>query len=411
LGEIEVDNSGLVHAYGFVAAGILAVSEGDALVAVQNSGEIIADGAYAIGIQVRTLGDINIVNDGTIAAYGGTYGTGISAATDHGALYITNTGGIEVVAGDATGISASGGGSIDVLNSGEIVADSAYASAVGISVFGSFGDTYVGNAGSLSVYGGYAQGLSVRASGYAANAISNSGSILAVGDKGATGIFILSGGDADIDNAGTIAATGGIYATGIEASSFGRSDVSVSNSGSIEVDALTSVGISVGSRGDASVVNSGQIDALGTHGYAGGIFASSEGTLVVDNSGTIDAASAYDRAVGIHVFLSGNGGGSASIYNSGDIHVAGVDHAWGIFAGANSGDIYAYNAGTIDVYSGSSLAVGILLSAKYGDVAVVNLGDVAAASGGFGAAGIYAFASEDRAIDIANGGSIVRKQW
>ncbi|KFN50081.1 hypothetical protein [Arenimonas composti] len=473
--NVTVDNSGTVLSLSNgTAIGIAA--EGASSVDVIGTGDVIAasyTSGVAIGIYAVSPGDVNVDWDGGVVAYAvGDQAVGIFAASGYGTTSVNVGGplvayseyasahGIRAIGVDvdvnasgtidvdgynlAVGISAVGSGTVDVTNSGDIVANvrfdtanefGGYHYAFGVLAYG--GAVTVDNSGLIDVTGDVSNGI--YAIGGSAVSIVNSGDIYAgtlFGSYYGTGIFATSlydGSTINVGNAGHIGAYGYYGAVGIEARAGGAgSSVSVSNSGDITAFQYAKYGngaagiVAVGD-GDVSVDNSGLIQAL-SGGQTNGVLAASfNGDVSVVNSGDIvaisDYSSKYYSANGINAFSQF---GSASVDNSGTVYATSTKYGYGYAAfgimsagdtGAsvvNSGDVtamakYAYGIVatsangdvTVDQTGGASLTVGnldsvvaygIVASSGQGDATVTNAGLVDVTSGDFA---LGAFASAD----------------
>lgn len=421
-GAATVYNDGKVAASteAGLADGIFAAGE---TATVVNSGSISADGyAWAAGIEAQGDSTASVVNTGDINANAtafalgdpeagtpGVYGRayGIYAAGGDGGVTVDNQGTIAVTGALATGIHAygSGGGNVQVVNSGDIVAgDASSLYATGIRAVSAQPDVDVSvdNSGSVNVEGGYLFASGILALGEAGATASNSGTVNVASDAGFYGAFgiqaISSQGDALADNSGLITVSSGEWPT-VGAYASGAT-ANVSNSGQIDIDA-TFIGygaVAVSQAGTAGVTNDGAISIDTASGAAIGTLAEGAAGATVNNTGTIDITAltdtfgiigtsstgdvSVDNSGAITVFsdtpFNGNSNGisvaamgDALVDNSGVLSVAGGKYATGISASSEAGDVLAYNSGSITV-DDAKYATGIQAVAETGDVLVAN---------------------------------------
>lgn len=421
-----VSNTGDIYAAGTYGFGIYATG-GD--VQVDNGGSIEAQGYFASGIYTQATGDTTISNTGDITAgmiyeyngylYGSLQATGIHAGSNYAGTHtqVDNAGdisvtgyagatGIEVV---ATGEGASGG----VGNTGTIYASqySKYGAGAAGIVVSADGDATIDNAGSIvAVSNGSAYGAMALSFNGDAN-VTNSGDISAysVGSAkyyGAYGILAASqNGSAHVDNSGTINVVSdylGFGYTGMGIRASGLDGATVTNSGSISVDAKYAYGIYASAGAGDVVVDNAEGGLVDVYSYASigfGVLAlTGQGDIEVGNDGTIDVY-AYGQAVGI---FARPGEGDASVRNGGDILVeSGGGTAVGIFARADYGSIDVANDGNIEAYAGAGAAFGILGSGEYADV--TNTGTIDATGYAF-ASGINVYGLYD--ASVVNEGTI-----
>lgn len=393
------------------ATGIFAYSS--AAATVNNQGSITTDAAAggAGAMDISAYGDVSVINDGPVDAYGtGVHDlTAVSAYSVHGQVSVDNqaAGTITAAAQDGTAMAlyASAYGDSTVGNEGTITAYSANGAATGVIAYAYQGDASIGNNGGISATSGSGQAVAL--------------------------IATASHGDATVDNAGTVSATGGQDQTvGIE--SYGAAGSYVTNSGS--VTAVSGSGSAIGIQaqsaydGYATVQNSGNIQ-VGGYARAVGIDAYGGDGSVVENSGhvgaTADSAGAIDA--------SAYGVSDRSIYDAyvsngslGDIVVSadspdGNGFAVGVYASSGSlGRVY--NDGAISASASSDHANarayaveeqgfdGTALLINGGDLdaqATVGVGGTADARGAYvhaGTASIFNHASIG-AVAISDGGT------
>lgn len=474
-GDLAIDNAGDVSATGTYATAIRGKSyEGD--IAIVNSGALDVDAGeggvgidaqggavrvdnsgaitifaeeYGHGMQVRSQGDVEIVNDGAITVdivYGGEkYGPGLGSAsgitvwsegegsnvslTNHGDMRIgslsgasgimvrassddldgttqvTSTGTLRVFGGSGvgTGIMASDNGDVAIDNSGDLYVEGVL--AMGVAAYSNAGDVVVTNAGDISTTGlFFATGI--MAAAYAGDAsIVNTGAIT-VEDSGKYGPPVVSVVSTDAD----AAAVYGPITTGIMGRATGN--LTIDNDGAVTVrSGRNAIGISGTADGRVSIDNAGAIQVEGDNGIADGIFATGA-EVMVTNAGDI-AATGYDWAVGIEA----QGDELVTLTNSGALTIEATGYlgqAFGLYATGGTGGVSVTNSGALAVRG--DYATGIEASSQ-GALAITNAGDLAIGGtfdNGYGsyftdyvATGIRATANyEGGAITIANSGVI-----
>ncbi|MEO6154896.1 MAG: hypothetical protein ABIP16_04120 [Thermomonas sp.] len=422
-GDVSISNSADVTAISYLglADGIFASG---ADVDVSNSGDITATSVYgnwAAGIEAQATDLTSVDNSGSIYAYTGVAGAhayGIYATGD--VVEVSNSGNIEAQGYYATGIEARGDSSITITNDGDIVAGSAYYSAVATGINATSinpdGEIAITNNGSIAANGYFGgTGIAATATGIGGSAsITNTGSIYASqyssNGYGAYGMVASADGDASVVNSltGTITAytpgvAGGAIALSFagDANATNAGDIDVygyqgadgivsfaqngsayaANTGTIEVGSgYTGHGIDVGGLEGATAVNSGTI--LADAWYAYGINANSgNGDVSVNNAGSIDAiyTGTYSGRNAFGVFAT-SVQGDVSVVNSGDINTNITRQSVGIFGRSDYGDVTETNSGTISAYSYLSTAVGMFARADYGTAEVDNSGSVSAES-------------------------------
>lgn len=375
-----------------------------AVVPPSQPGDTVVDNSAAIATTCNTdcivLGgtatnaNTHITNSGALTADSSDANnpvvlTGIGGAATGGGVAITNSGAITLgstsTARDGWGIQATGDFA-GVYNTGDI-AVTASGSAIGIGV-NAPGDVVVTNSGTLDLHGttgpskyGPTAGIAVFG-GDGSTFVVNRGDITVNG----TGNGILAssdGGAVDVDNGAAITVAGGKYATGISVAS-NTGDVTVANSSTITVDSTTSAtGISVITGGSADLYNAGDI-----------IVSATGNNLPAPQLAALGPAS---LTAGIYQSAAGD----AYVTNTGDITVAVTyGDAAGISANAG-GHLVVDNSGALDVTSTYGTADGIFAYATVVDV--TNSGAVSA-TGGTWAAGIEAQATDG--VSVQNIGTI-----
>ena len=389
-GDIGVSNTAALM-YG--ATGIVAFSaNGDA--AVGNYGVVNATSKYqATGVDARALGDVTVVNGGSLYANGDKYAFGVYASAGTGDVMVSNKAGADI-------------GFYSYLGRG-----------FGVLGVSSLGDVMVSNAGSIEGYA-YGQSAGVFAVALQGDAgVSNSGSIdVTTGGNVAVGVFARADyGTATIVNSGSVHASDfqpGSYYTGYSAYGlFARGDqAQVGNSGAISVDANASgTGIAASSLYGTLVSNTGGSIAVTAMGYATGIDARSVyGNVQVSNASAISVAAEIYGGVGINGY---SGDGNVTIANSATLTAASVyGDAGGIVAGVGSlyGNVTVTNAGNLSASTNgnTSVVAGVYAASLYGSITVSNssAGHINA-TGGMVAAGVST-QSYGGAVVVNNAGSI-----
>uniref|UniRef100_UPI00131E32A5 beta strand repeat-containing protein n=1 Tax=Rhodanobacter sp. L36 TaxID=1747221 RepID=UPI00131E32A5 len=386
--DITTEGASGIHAYGSTSANV--TNDGSINTKVTVPG--------AEGMDINAYGDVTIINDGPITAYGtGAYDvTTVNAYSINGKASIDNqySGVINATAqdGNAIALTANGGSAANATNEGVIIANSVNGNAVG-----AIAEAYVGDAN-----------------------VTNSGRIDATSTNSqAVGILVSSNiGNSTIINFGQIsAASGQDSAIGIEANS--ALGTTISNSGSISANSTSGSAFAVSAstnNGTSSVSNSGAIQANSAYGNAYGIWAhATSGGTVVNDSGAISATSIYAQAVG--VLASSDAGHATADNDYSTIYAHSSSLAIGIEAtsgGAGSLD----NASTVDNHYGSIVAkstggavVGVLAQTTDGIVTVTNsgsiIGKLTGAGGEYGisasATGILARSFDGNATVLNNG--------
>ena len=394
--SLTIDNSGSLEAQGYYATGIEASAYGD--IGITSSGSIVAgyataEGAFysalATGINANSGGEgaaVTITNGGDLAAVGFYGASGIAATSggQGGTVTIGNDGHIDVLQGNKYGYGAYG-----IFASGD-------------------GDSVVENGGSISV-GSEGKAAGVAALSFAGDAqVVNSGDIqadsAALLQYGATGIVAFgANGTATVENSGSVSATaaGILYseARAVDAQALG--DVTVANSGSLYADGKYAFGVyAISGSGDLAVNNaaSGEIGFYSYYGRGWGVFGvATQGDVDIANAGAISGY-AYGQSAGVFASASQ---GDAKVTTSGDIAVAsGTGVAVGAFARANNGTAGVTNSGDIEATSGYA-AYGVMVRGK--DTVVTNSGDISA-EGYLASIGVFATGTNSNTIN--NSGAI-----
>ncbi|MFD0986635.1 autotransporter domain-containing protein [Methyloligella solikamskensis] len=357
-------------------------------ITLDNSGDLTSPDdrgirAYSRGsnsaVSVTNTGDID--SDRT-AIYARTSGT-------NSTLYVSNSGHLTVGYSGiwaVTGVGGADGGSITVINTGDMDLESPGV-ALDANSYGTGSTISITNSGAIA---GARYGVNARATGDdAAIDITNSGELRAVNDAAnlnfrAFGIDANAYGEGsgiDIVNSGDIRASGPEgYAYGINAESRDNdSAVHITNSASIQASAPDGEarGINAETDGDRSsieMVNDGDIDASADD-YATGLYARSTGNeseITITNSGNVRASTSSTDyyATGIFAYTTGTNS-SITIENSGSVYAEGM-LSTGIYVYSqsanpttitNTGEIGAssnlaidvYGQGTSDIYNAGTI--------------------------------------------------------
>ncbi len=389
-GDIDVSNTASLY-YG--ATGITAFSaNGEA--AVGNYGTVKAASGYqATAADVRALGDVTVINGGSLYADGLKYAFGVYATSGAGDIAVLNKAGADIgfnsYAGRGWGVFASASqGDVYVGNLGTIEGY-AYGQSAGVFAVASQGDATVNNTNGISVVSAnnVAVGVFARANDGVATVV-NSGDITAVSGNSyyagysAYGVF-ARGAYAQAGNSGNITATGNYTATGIAARSQYGTTVTASASSQIHATAnYVAVGIEGRAEdGNVAVTNAGGITATGASGAVGIQGYSANGNVVLGNTGHVAAASATGIAIGVTGYTMA---GDTTVGNSGLIEAAGDIGSYGILAQSYYGNVVVNNTATGDVEAtGGATAIAILANAIDGDATVNNAGVIHAADADF----------------------------
>ncbi len=427
-GSAAVSNSGyiLADSYDGVAAGVFALAGyGDVAVSNAAGGSITADSTYGRAYGVIGSGvDVDVVNDGDIAAIGYYGAAGIEV---YGEDLVTVSGSgsaLAIAYGNARGINASSGdGDVSIASGGEAFAASLLYDAIGIYAYSATGDVHVSNDGKAIGYApkGLADGIFASGANVTVESGGN-GAITAAGDTWAAGIEAQGSMSVAVTNAGGISVRTigvseafGVYAGG------GDGGAIVDNSGTILVQGYDqATGVYAHASGGVGIDNSGTVYAgyMADDGY-GNIYSSSyalalfgvsggEGAAVgIENSGTLHAIS-FGASSGAEARSLG-AGGSATVTSSGDITAVALStggSAAGLVAAAD-GDATVDNSGTVLAYSGG-IAYGALAVAFNGDSSVTNSGDITSIHTGYSYYNAYGIvsASQNGGASADNAGGI-----
>jgi outer membrane autotransporter protein len=473
-GDAYVGNHGSIQAHASAlgaitgARGIQAYGNHDSIVTAEGAsivavGDVDKWGAgRATGIDARGHSAVDVVNDGSVVAYGHSRGysynayethysvagtTGIYAGAGfYGSVSVTNNGDIAARSvGDdtitffnggagATGIDTYAKYDADIVNAGDVaaVADSelGIVTAYGVVGHGKY-STGVSNlagasivasatAGSLysDAYGGrsFAAGVRVFGSGMQQGTVYNAGSIAASATVAADG-----GANANRSIATAYGASVGAYSSILDGSVVNRGDISAG--ASADFGYATAYGSFVQARYHADTSNEGAIAATASasagDAWAVGSFGFAlHGTLYVPCDGyTCDYSNAVYTPDAGETTLSNGGdiaaaahaaGGTAHAYGAVAIggFAAGITNAGHIGADADGGDAFAYGSLVNSLYGGSTLGnSGAIAARARGDaanatgVSIIAHGDGTATVDNSGA--IAAFAYGDGAVATA----------
>lgn len=412
-GDIAVSSTALLY-YG--GTGITAFSgNGDASIGNYGSVDVISQ-YQATAADARALGDVTVVNGGSLNADGMKYAFGVYASAGTGDVMVDNKAdgqiGFYSYVGRGFGVlGVSSQGDVTVTNEGGIEGY-AYGQSSGVFAVALQGDASVGNSGSIDVTSGgdVAVGVFAR-SDYGTATVVNSGSIEATSGYGyyngvaAYGV-LARGVYAQASNSGSIAASGFYSATGLAARSYYGTVVSTSATSDISATSeYVAIGIEGRSEyGDVTVANGGAINATATGMFSGavGIQAySGEGDSAAGSTGHIVVTADYGMAIGLssYAYL-----GDAIASNGGQIEANGGYGAYGMAVQSGEGTATASNSGSITSTSGY-MSVGVIAEA-YGDITVNNTatGHIEAA-GGNAAIGVLTY-SDAGDVVVNNAGSI-----
>jgi uncharacterized protein YhjY with autotransporter beta-barrel domain len=410
-------SSGIFYSAG--GDGNSAGSGGAVSVVNQTNGNITTSGARAHAIYAQSIGGGG-GSGGGAGALVGVGGTG-AAGGNGGSVSVENYGQIQTSGQDARGIYAqsigggggdggnssgavavggkgsgtSGGGTVNVLNRGTILANSHAIFAESIGGGGGSGGSSSGwfSVGGSGGGGGNASTVSVDSAGQLQTIEANSSAIFAqsVGGGGgnggnsvAVGAFgsVAIGGDAGTggngSNVNVVSQSGKIETFGTNSHGiFAQSVGGGGGNGGYAVSAAASPGVSVsigiggtgGGGGLGDIVNVGSHSDITTHGEnSHGIFAQSVGGG--GGSGGFSIAVSFSTGVGGALSLGGSGGagndakavtvGTLLTPISGNIETFG-NHSYGILAqsvGGGGGDGGFSMAGTLTVDGGAALSLG-----------------------------------------------------
>ena len=310
------------------------------------------------GIKVESGKSLTIDGTGSLYANGGYYGAGIGGGYDGDAGEITIIGGyVEAISSFyGAGIGGGYGG-----NGGKITIKGGTVKAVTENDYGAgIGGGVNGNCGEITISGG-----NVEANGEREHCVG-------IGGYGTGGTITISG------STTVVKASGGTYGAGI-----GSYSISISK---------------YGDNGAEIIIEGGNITATGGS-YGAGIGGGNDGsggTITISGSTTVVNASGGGKGAGIGGGNDGNGGtitikggditarggnsnrGAAGIgggYNSsggtitiegGDVKAYGGNGEYGQYGGAGIGGGCDGSGGTINIYGGTISATGISYSAGIG---------------------------------------------
>ena len=393
------------------AIGIQADSPKD--IDIFNYGDILAQTTtgFARGIQAQATGflaEVSVENSGDITAtsFAGGSAQGIRAIASRGYTSVTNTGTISASSTNSNALSivAVGQYGVDVINSGDLSADTG-ALAYGIYANTRFYDAYVKNTGDISTHSTFASTSGIYAKGGNYAVIVNEGDITVLADNsvGYGAYAYALNYDAIIDNSGAISVTALGDSTGLFAKSI-EGDAYIYNTGEVSISSQNGISYGVYAsafQSSAYITNYGDVSASSQFSDASAIVAVANNVVAVTNTGVLTATSGYGDAIGI-VVASNNG--LAYVENSGEISASSyAGNAYGIYADSDFGNVAVYNDAQMTVTSTYGSAYGIFAQANYGGAKVINSG-VLNVSGDDFAAGIFVFAQDG---DYASDGNAV----
>ncbi|WP_028840447.1 autotransporter outer membrane beta-barrel domain-containing protein [Thermomonas fusca] len=301
-GDIEATSTATAY-YG--ATGILAFGANGSA-SVQNSGSVSASAAgilysEARAVDAQALGDVAVINGGSLYANGEKYAFGVYASSGSGDLAISNTASGEIgfysYGGRGWGVfGVATQGDVAIGNAGDI-SGYAYGQSAGVFAVANQGDAKVSSSGDITVASGsdVAVGAFARADNGTAS-VTNSGDIEATSAYAAYGVMVR-GKNAVVTNSGSISAEGYLASVGVFAS--GSTSTTVNNSGSIHASAG---GLNVGvlfADVAGNVLNNtgaGVISASGDEGYAFAVAGGSAGDTINNGARILGAVSMYGGA-------------------------------------------------------------------------------------------------------------------
>jgi len=323
VGNVVVVNNGSISALNAGGADVISASSSDGTINVFNGGYIYGEGVFQFGIDVAA--------SGADAADGAN---------------VTNNGGIVMVGDNAFAIDASASaGTVNIVNNGSLTTDGD--NAIAINADTTTGGVIIVNNGDITTGGGLANGDGA----FGIDAVSSSGAVAVVNSAGAT---VTTSGDG--------------------------------------ADALRAYS----DTGTVNVVNAGDIFTSGANAY--GVYAYGDGAqaVTVTNSGTINTTG--DQSYGVYAYS--DGGGAVTVSNTGSISTDGAD-AEGVYAySSGAGTVSVTNSGTIATYGDS--AYGVYAESSTGAVSVTNSGVIS--TDGAGSIGVGAFS--DGAVTVTNSGAV-----
>lgn len=447
-GYINLNNSGDIKTKGEDAEAIKAWSNGGALT-VTNTGTLTTRSVFARGIQLSSGGNfkdeedrnhaahiggnINLTNDGVIDTTGegsdaiALWSNGGDVITvNHKALTTKGKGarGITLNTGDSKGgeeddgYKAFKGGTVDLINHGDIKTSGDDATVIRLGSNG--GNIVAINNGSLDSTGNNAQGLGAY-TGYSSMYdgrdvfvggtvdVTNNGDINTAGDKSIGMRLWSNGGAVTGKNTAYIGTSGDDYAHAIAVYS-GESregyveqaggEVSITNEGQIQTSGLKSDGIHAGSNGGkVTIKNIAKITtshSMAIHGFSfgGEVIVNNEGVLNGGAAGIVIADFDEDDEPGINTK-------TATINNKGAIKVDATD-GMGLLAIASE-KATINNISTVNVKGQAAIAVLGLTSAKVDNSGAVTLTRDWSEDGTWNPAiGLYSIGS----VDLKNTGDV-----
>jgi hypothetical protein len=336
---------------------------------VNNSGAINVGGARSYGIRATTNSNLEISNSGDI--FLNNLSAGIFAIADStyspystgAAVTLNNSGDIVGNSEFSLGIIVVGTTGVSAVNSGDITTTH---DAIGLGTID--GNVSLENSGNITAG---SDGIDVRAGGTGQVVLTNSGDLTVHDiDDEVFGIKSLSEEESiSLTNSGDIVSTG---LTGIAIAAIAEQDVFIENSSSLTTNGTESTFINTPDNGymyvdtsgivarsftgSVDVVNDGTITTNGDYGY--GIRAWSETSTSFNNTGSIAATGMY--SMGASIFSEGtvdviSEGGETS----GDFR--------GLFAKSNWGTTVTTSS---DLVANESEGVGLGARSEFGDTTI-----------------------------------------
>ena len=411
---VYINSSGAISATTTTGAAIGIQADSPKDIDIFNYGDNFAQKTtcFARGIQAQATGflaEVTVENSGDITAssFAGGSAQGIRAIASRGYTSVTNSGAISASSTNSNALSivAVGQYGVDVINSGDLSADT-NALAYGVYANSRFGNAIVYNTGDISTHSAFASTSGIYAKGGYYAVIVNEGDITVLADNsvgyGAYAYAQLE--DAIIENSGAISVTALFDSTGLFAKSI-EGDAYIYNTGEVSVSSVYGLAAyavyASAFQSSAYITNHGDVSASSQFSDASAIVAVANNVVAVTNTGVLTATSGYGDAIGI---VAASNNGLAYVENSGEISASSyAGNAYGIYADSDFGNVAVYNDAQMTVTSTYGSAYGIFAQANYGGAKVINSG-VLNVSGDDFAAGIFVFAQDG---DYASDGNAV----
>jgi uncharacterized protein YhjY with autotransporter beta-barrel domain len=352
--------TGLVETYGEFSDGILVGQAGvGGGAAYVDAAGVVTHDAFSTGIDVYSLGNVGVTAG--MVETDGFDSAGVDAFSLNGGVTV-ETGTVTTHGTYSTGIIAEAGGPVVVFSGNTTTfgasATGVYAHNVGTTVT----DTVKVYAGNTITHGDYSDGIEARGYNYT---YVGSYFVETYGKK-AEGIYAYAKKGPVVVNSDEVITFGNI-ADGIEASS--SSGTVTVDSNDVYTHGYGSTGIFAHTSTGDVVVNSGFVHTYYTS--ATGIAAESTSGNVTVNSSVVLTDGKYSTGIYAH-----SGSGNVAVYST--IVETGNFASAGIFASSNSGDVYVES---IEVLTGGSESPGILAYSHSGNAKVNS--DVVETSGNY----------------------------